>query len=468
MIKSFFALSGAVVVALGLAACAYSQASVQVSASTPRNFEQDIQPILSEKCTSCHGASKASKKLRLDSWKYLFDGADDGEAVIPYDADNSLLVEITARLAGGKHPSELDGDTLTSDEVRAIRNWIETGAKNKKGAVPYADSKNLLYACNQDDATVSVIDMDANVVIRTVDLQKLGFSPNAKPHHVAVEPGGEHWYVSLIGDDVVLKFNRQNELVGRTDFERPGLLLADPDRNILLVGRSMKAVNPPQRLGVIDRETMEVDELDVFISRPHALALSVDGRFLYTASLAANQVVTMNRETEKVDLYNVPGPVHTLVQFAVSPDGTTLAVGGQMTGMFLFFDLENPDAPEVVDSIRVAAQPWHPIYSADGEFIYFGNKGADKVTVVNAEARAVAAVISGRGIAEPHGSALSPDGEYLYISSNNTSGSYIPRYDLGDNSNVGTVAVIDTESRRIVKVIEVGRNASGLGAAKEG
>ncbi|MFV1981531.1 MAG: c-type cytochrome domain-containing protein, partial [Rhodothermia bacterium] len=203
MIKSFFALAGAVVVSMGLTACAHSQSGAQTSGSSALNFEQDIQPIFSAKCTSCHGASRAAEDLRLDSWEYLFDGADDGEAVIQYDPDNSLLVEITARLAGGNHPSELKGDTLTSDEMTAIRNWIENGAKNKKGAVPYTGSRNLLYACNQGDATISVIDMDANVVIRTVDLQKLGFSPNSKPHDVAVEPGGEHWYVSLIGDDVV-------------------------------------------------------------------------------------------------------------------------------------------------------------------------------------------------------------------------------------------------------------------------
>lgn len=470
MIKPLLALLGAAAVTLGAGAsgCAHSQSSTHSTGASSFNFEDQIQPIFAKKCTSCHGPVRAAENLRLDSWAYLFEGADDGEAVIPYDAENSLLLEITTRRVNKRHPAELEADTLTQNEVAVIRGWIESGAQNKKGKIAYTDSQHLLYVCNQGDATVSVIDMDANVVIRTVDLQRLGFSPNAKPHHVAVEPGGEYWYVSLIGDDAVLKFNRKNELVGRTDFERPGLLLADPVQNLLIVGRSMKAVNPPQRVGMIDRGTMEIDEVDVFIPRPHALALSADGRFLYTASLAANQVVTMNRETEQVDLYNVPGRIHTLVQFAISPDGSTLVVGGQMTGMFLFFDLEEPDAPKVVDSVRVAAGPWHPIYSADGNFIYVGNKGENKVTVINANARAVAAVISGRGIAQPHGSALSPDGRFLYISSNNVSGFYSPRYDLGDNANVGTVAVIDTGSRRIVKVIEVGRNASGLGSVAGG
>lgn len=451
-------------IAVGLGACARSQVTDRANSQPAITFEDGIEQVFEAKCTLCHGTEAPAEGLRLDSWEAVFEGGDHGEAVIPFDARNSLLVELATELRGGPHPAELGADTLTGGELAAIRAWIDGGAKNVDGEVPFSESTNLLYACNQGEASVSVIDMDVKVVIRRVDLRNLGFSATSRPHHVAVEPGGEHWYVSLIGADAVLKFNRRNELVGRAEFERPGMLVADPKQDILLVGRSMKAVNPPQRIGRIDRSTMSVEELDVFIARPHALALSKDNRFLYTASLAANQIVTMNRETEQVDLYNVPGPIHTLVQFAVAPDGSTLAVGGQLTGKLLFFDLAHPDAPELADSVDVAAGPWHPVYSPDGRFIYFGNKGANKVTIVNARARALAAEISGRGIAQPHGSAISADGRWLFISNNNLDGSYIPRYNLGDNANVGTVVVIDTASRRIVKVIEAGLNTTGLGA----
>ena len=139
-------------------------------------------------------------------------------------------------------------------------------------------------------------------------------------------------------------------------------------------------------------------------------------------------------------------------------------VGAGPCGLFQVFELGLLGLKaELVDSIQVAAAPWHPVYSPDGVFIYFGNKGASSVTVVDAESKTVAAEISGRGIAQPHGSAISADGRYLFISSNNLDGSYTPRHNLGNNANVGTVVVIDTDSRRIVKVIEVGRNATGLG-----
>ena len=42
---------------------------------------------------------------------------------------------------------------------------------------------------------------------------------------------------------------------------------------------------------------------------------------------------------------------------------------------------------------------------------------------------------------------------------------YHARYDFGDNAHVGTVVVLDMESKEIVKVIETEEYASGMGAA---
>ena len=137
---------------------------------------------------------------------------------------------------------------------------------------------DMWYACIQGAAKVAVIDMDANVVIRTIDLQELGFTENSRPHHVAVEPDGSAFYVSLIGDDTILKFNRNNELIDQIAFERPGMLVVSPIDSLLFVGRSMKAVNPPQRIGIVERSEMEIEELDVFFSPPPCAGTRPNGR----------------------------------------------------------------------------------------------------------------------------------------------------------------------------------------------
>ncbi|MFQ5529886.1 MAG: c-type cytochrome domain-containing protein, partial [Gemmatimonadota bacterium] len=245
----------------------------------------EVQRVLDAKCTQCHSGAGAARGLRLDSWEGVIAGSAHGEAVVAYDADNSLLVELATKLVGGPHPSELESEALSENEVALLREWIEEGAPGDSGQIPFAEADELLYVANQGEAKVSVIDMETNMVIRIVDLQALGFPAHALPHHIAVEPDGSFWYVSLIAGNAVLKFDRENNLIGQIEIEWPGLLALDPSSDRLYVARSMASVNPPHRVGVIRRTHMTLEELDVFIPRPHALAVGPGGRSVFTASL---------------------------------------------------------------------------------------------------------------------------------------------------------------------------------------
>ena len=163
---------------------------------------------------------------------------------------------------------------------------IYAGGAAARPASATAAEGRYLYVANQEAAAVTVIDLETHEVVEVIDLEAMGFGANAKPHHIAVEPDGSFWYVSLIAANQVLKFDRENNLVASVEFERPGLLALHPAEPWLFVGRSMAAVNPPQRIGRIDRTSMEVEEYDVFIPRPHALLASrtVTG---YTSGVSA-------------------------------------------------------------------------------------------------------------------------------------------------------------------------------------
>src|SRR5690349_3136739 len=81
-------------VAIGLLA---GPASAKEKAPGPEAvefFEKKVRPILVEQCHSCH--SRAAKKKRgslyLDSRADLLKGGDTSPAVVPGDAEKSLLI----------------------------------------------------------------------------------------------------------------------------------------------------------------------------------------------------------------------------------------------------------------------------------------------------------------------------------------------------------------------------------------
>ena len=367
-----------------------------------------------------------------------------------------------------------------------------------------ADTPQRLYVCNQGEATVSVINMETNAVETVVDLTELGFSENASPHHAIAEPDGSAWYVSLISENTVLKFNANNELVSQASMQAPGLLAVHPTEDYLYAAHSMKAVNPPQRIGMMPRSNLSaIEQVDVFLDRPHAIAIPGSGDAVYVGSLATNQLMGLNPDTQRGELTPLSGPTHVMVQMAASPTTNTVVGTGQMTGQLLFFNREDNGALASDTSITVGAQPWHPVYSPDGRRIYVPNKESNTISVVDAEARAVTETIEHASLMQPHGSALSADGRYLYVSNNHRQ----MNMDMGDtdsemepdempddstrhsgmhdgdheamhdahhsdesdeaaampSGNNGTISVIDTESLEVVNIIEVGEYPTGIG-----
>jgi len=319
----------------------------------------------------------------------------------------------------------------------------------------------LIYVTSQAAAAVSVIDTRAQEVVHTIDLQALGFTANCKPHHVAVEPDGSYFYVSLIADWRVLKFDRDNRLVGQVEFETPGLMALDPRSDTLYVGRSMAAVSPPMRIGVVDRANMKIDEVDVFFARPHAIMAARQDGVVWTASLAENRIAAVQPAQENIELVDVPGETHTFVQFALSPDGSTLVSGGQISGDIMVWDVSHPMKPELRHRFHIGGQPWHPVFSPDDSVVYFPQRTANAVAIIDAREWKLADQITGGGLFEPHGSGLTADGRWLYVSGRNTAGEW---GDTPDGATPpGTVNIIDTRSSEVVKVLEVPPYAAGIG-----
>ncbi len=435
------------------------------------SYINHIQPILDRKCIQCHTGTDAAQGLRLDSWPNLVAGSDHGNAIIAFDGDNSLFVNMTTQLVGGPHPLELSADTLTTPEITFIKRWIDGGAFFDDGSIPYEDATQLLYVPNQNDALISIIDAETKTVIRSVDLVELRedlFTPNARPHHVAVDPDGERWYVTLIGDNKVAEFSNGAGLKplfeGFVEMETPGLAAVNHATGEVYVSRSLSAVAPPQSIGIINQADRSITELNVLYSRPHALVVDPSGEFVHTGSLAENRIMTVETATDDVTFTLPASPLNSLLQFAMSPDGTRMVATGSPFNQVVILDTSNPPGIGRLGAIEVGTLPWHPVWTPETNRVYVGNQGSNSVSVLNMDNATVMTTITGDGLAQPHGASVTPDGDYVFISNRNTDGSYTPRYDFGTNQDKGTVVVINTATNEIEKVIEVGRRPAGLSA----
>jgi len=320
-----------------------------------------------------------------------------------------------------------------------------------------------LYVTNQDEATVSVVDLASHRVVETVDLRKMGFGANAKPHHAQVEPDGSHWYLTMIGEGKVLKLDRTNRIVGTVETEVPGLMTIVPGTDLLFVGRSMSAVNPPPRLVVIRRSDFTVvDEVDVFFPRPHALIAHPSGQHVYVASLGVNQLARVGVAELDVELVDVPGPPHSFTQAAVSPDGRWLALTAELTDQVLIFDLADAAHPALARRIAMPDGPFEPIFTPDGRFLYVTALTADRVAVVAAETWMPIDTIAHEGFAQPHGVGVSPDGQYVYVSNRHQHGGAHDHEGMKPTGR-GTLAVICAATHEVEKVLTIGAYGAGIG-----
>ena len=320
-----------------------------------------------------------------------------------------------------------------------------------------------LYVPNQDDATVSIIDPATRRLIRTMDLRRYGVGDNAKPHHVQVEPDGSAWYVTLIGAGKVLKLDPKGRVLGSAAMEVPGLIALHPSKDLMFVGRSMSAVNPPPRIAVIRRSDMALlDEVDLLFPRPHGIAVHPGGAIVYVASLGTNQIASVGVEQGEVRLLNVAGMAHGFVQAAVSPDGSLLAVTAELTDSLLIFDLADPAEPRFARGLAMPDGPFEPAFTADGGQIFVTALNANRVAVVNTADWSVSVLPEHAGFGQPHGIALSPDGSRMFIGNRHQSGG-VHDHAGGKPTGTGTVVAVCVRSREVDTVVSVGHYAAGLG-----
>ncbi|MEQ9411706.1 MAG: PSD1 and planctomycete cytochrome C domain-containing protein [Fuerstiella sp.] len=101
-------------------------------------FEREVRPLLVEHCYSCHSvkAKKLQAGLLMDSRAALLKGGESGEAIVPGDADASLLIE-AVRYESYEMPPK---GRLSEKHIETLERWVEMGAPWPQEEAPTAEA----------------------------------------------------------------------------------------------------------------------------------------------------------------------------------------------------------------------------------------------------------------------------------------------------------------------------------------
>src|SRR5262245_56500854 len=128
---------------LGLALLSFCYPSLNVAAQQPNpagksplptpaartvDYKRDVEPILSQNCYTCHGASMQMNGLRLDDRASLLNGGHSGAAITPGNSAESRLIQMVSGVIQGKVMPPT-GARLTAEQIGLLRAWIDQGAR---------------------------------------------------------------------------------------------------------------------------------------------------------------------------------------------------------------------------------------------------------------------------------------------------------------------------------------------------
>jgi ankyrin repeat protein len=113
--------------------------TAQTSSPTKVDFLRDIEPLLSQKCYSCHGPQVQQSGLRLDRRQAALRGGDYGPVIVPGRSADSKFIRRLVNGDGGMIMPPTGA--LSPEEIQLLRTWIDQGAEYRLDVKAEAPAK---------------------------------------------------------------------------------------------------------------------------------------------------------------------------------------------------------------------------------------------------------------------------------------------------------------------------------------
>ena len=311
----------------------------------------------------------------------MFQGGNNGAVVIPYNsANSSLLYFINTHPEYGPVASPtmpLNETPLTEDEYLLIKNWIETGAADINGNIPFAtdaSTRQKIYLTMQGCDMVAVIDAQTKVVMRYIEVGKTPAIEN--PHCVRVSSDGRFAYVSFLGGDYIQKINTETDAV--VDELQVGIgswnvFLLSPDGKKMLL--SDWRPQPNGRLLLINTETMEViTEFTGLFHYPHGIASDASFNTFYITAQYGNTVYKLTLSSGTLKQVSIDGATPVTIagirdphEVLMTPDGSKYFLTCEHSNEVRIMDAH---ADTLIRTIPVGIKPQEMALSSSRPYIF--------------------------------------------------------------------------------------------------
>jgi YVTN family beta-propeller protein len=315
-----------------------------------------------------------------------------------------------------------------------------------------------LYVANEDDGTISVIDLERNAVVATVETARKNGAKTTMfmAHNVQVAPDGKSVWITappmegMTGhvsseDEVIVLDPATNGIQRRItlgkDQHLAHVVLDDKSRYAYVTSYEGNVVFK------IDTSTYRV--VDTFRlgkgKGPHGERLCVGQ--LYVAEMDGNGLAIIDTGRGRLEEIPLGGKA---MQTACAQDGRYVFISLYDTREVVRYDIKTK-ALKRIAMPKGAQGPVQLYPSPDGKTLYVVDQGllldrpaSDMLVEINIESGSVASIITvGKG---PHGIVVGRDGKHAYVT----------------NGVDNTVSVVDLASHKVAVTIKVGKKPNGV------
>lgn len=412
-------------------------------------YPDAVAKIIVNKCVSCHNSANASgaANLRLDTWDHLFYGGSHGAVIVPYDpvnssllyfinTDSSLGIVATPTMPFDPIAGNPQGH-LTREEYMTIRNWVEAGAPNDKGEIPFAsnpDTRQKFYMTQQGCDMLTVVDAERKVVMRNI---KIGEEPTAEiPHCVRVSNDGAYAYVSFTAGNYIQKIDtRTDQIVGRVKLETN----RSAEWNILQVSEDgTKVAVSDLKGGMINfintADMTVIGKIDnpAICKEPHGIAANAAFDTFYVTAQYGNIVYRIKPDgyVRPISINGAP-PVnrrqyHDPHEIMLTPDYSKYFLTCEASNQVRVMSTRTDKA---LDSFSVPTKPQEMAMSRVKPYLFVscmegpdnminGVKTRGSIVVINYETMKIVKVLEGQFF-QPHGLAVDDQRQLLLFVNRN-------------------------------------------------